>query len=73
MIITEKIIINGKEFNRTYSSLGNFIERDGVEYAEAVELLDYTREYNETDKPLPVEEATEEHYQEALRRMGVEV
>lgn len=72
MIITERIIINGKEFNRTYSSLGNFIERDGVEYAEAVELLDYTREYNETDKPIE-EEATEEHYQEALRRMGVEV
>lgn len=73
MIITEKIIINGKEFNRTYSSLGNFIERDGIEYAEAVELLDYTREYNETDKPLPEADATEEDYQEALRRMGVEV
>lgn len=72
MIITERVIINGNEFNRTYSSLGYFIERDGVEYAEAIELLDYTREYNETDKPIEAE-ATEEDYQEALRRMGVEV
>ena len=49
MIITEKIIIDGKEFNRTYSSSGFFLIRDGFLYAEAIELPEHTREYAETD------------------------
>ena len=65
MIITEKITINGNEFNRTYSSLGYLIERNGIEYVEAVELPEYTREYTETDKYIRdlEEEATAEDYQ----------
>lgn len=75
MIITEKITINGNEFNRTYSSLGYLIERNGIEYVEAVELPEYTREYTETDKYIRdlEEEATAEDYQQALERMGVKV
>lgn len=75
MIITEKITIDGKEFNRTYSSSGLFMIRDGFLYAEAVELPEYTREYTETDKYIRnlEEEATVEDYQQALERMGVKV
>jgi hypothetical protein len=61
MIITETIVINEKEFNRTYSTLGFMIERDGVRYAEAVDPIGFDREYTETDELIPiVEEEIEE-------------
>lgn len=70
MVITETIIINEKEFVRNYSSLGYFIERDGMKFAEAIDPVGSDRVYVEveTDK-----EATEEDYLAALAKLGVEV
>lgn len=74
MIITDKVVINGKEFIRNYSSLGFLIERDGVKYEEAVDLPENNYVYIETTEYLNGnEEATVEDYQKVLQRMGVEV
>ena len=47
MIYTEIVTINGNEYKRTYSDTYT-IERDGVEYYEAVDPIDSDREYTET-------------------------
>ena len=49
MIVTEKIIINGKEFVKTYSDAGFMVERDGTHYSEAIDLAEFGRTYTETD------------------------
>ena len=49
MIQTETIIINGKEYKRTYSDAGYAVERDGVIYEEAIDPIDSDREYTESD------------------------
>lgn len=54
MIRTEIIIINGKQYKRTYSDKYH-IERDGAIYAEAVDPVDTDRKYTETDVLLPTE------------------
>ena len=56
MIITETITINGTEFVRNYSSLGCLIERDGVQYREAIDPINSGRVYVEVYND---EEATE--------------
>lgn len=57
MIIKEPLTINNKAFIKTYSDLGMMVERDGVRYAEAIDLEYLGREYIETDEPIePVEE-----------------
>ena len=60
MIVREDIKINNKDFVKTYSDQHFYIERDGVEYEEAIdpEELAEERIYTETDKP--IEEETEE-------------
>ena len=69
MICTETITINDAQYVRTYSDAGRFIERDGVEYAEAIDPVDSGRTYTEGD-PVPV---TDEDYAAAGRiLMGVE-
>ena len=75
MIVTETIVINEKEFSRTYSSLGFLIERDGVRYAEAIDPISSGREYIETDELIPVDEepAEEQDYIESLERLGAVV
>lgn len=59
MIITEKITINGKEFNHTYSDIGMKIKRENVLYDEAYDPVGFEdRIYNETD--IPIESEVEE-------------
>lgn len=48
MIVTENLTIKGKSFIRTYSDSGYMVERDGVEYAEAIDLAYLGRTYTET-------------------------
>ena len=61
MIIKETLTINNKTFIKTYSDEGFMVERDGVRYAEAIDLEYLGREYVETDEPIePVEENIEE-------------
>ena len=49
MIIVKNVSINGREFIRTYSDKGYHVERDGVLYDEAIDPIDSSREYTETD------------------------
>lgn len=73
MIKTEyyKTLKNGAILNRTYSTDGMMIERDGVLYGEAIDDASFGYEYNETDIPVDSESATEEDYIKALERLGV--
>lgn len=45
---------------RTYSSLGYYIERDGVRYSEAIDPAEFGRTYVETDEPIEEPEAEDE-------------
>lgn len=76
MIVKEIIEINGTQYDHTYSDLGMMIERDGVQYADAVDPLGSGRVYTETDIPIePIEEAdeaTESDYINALNELGVQ-
>jgi hypothetical protein len=49
MIKTETITINGKEFIRTYSNRGFMVERDGIQYDEAIDPVGTGRIYTESD------------------------
>ena len=50
MIITETVTINGRDFRKTYSDEGFMIERDGVQYSEAIDPIGFEdRVYTETD------------------------
>ena len=48
MIKTEIITIKNKEYSRTYSSEGYMIEREGVQYSEAIDPIGSDRKYTET-------------------------
>ena len=48
MIYTEIVTIDGKQYKHTYSDTYT-IERDGVEYGEAIDPLDIDRQYTETE------------------------
>lgn len=47
MIITETITINNTEYLHTYSDLGYRVERDGIQYDDAVDPIDSGRIYTE--------------------------
>ena len=49
MIRTESLIINDKQFIRTYSDTGRYVVRDGVSYEEACDPAEYGRTYTEGD------------------------
>ena len=55
MILTESLTINNKQFTKTYSSSGFMIERDGVQYSEAIDPSEFGRTYTETDIPVEAE------------------
>ena len=48
MVKTEIVKIRGKEYSRTYSDAGYIIERDGVQYSEAIDPIGSGRTYAET-------------------------
>lgn len=49
MIISETVKLNDKNYTKTYSDAGYYIERNGVHYAEAIDNIGSGREYTETD------------------------
>lgn len=60
MIVTEQLIINDKQFTKTYSNQNMMIERDGVQYSEAIDPTEFGRTYTETDIPIePVDPTAE--------------
>lgn len=73
MIKTEpyKTLANGKTLVRTYSTTGMLIERDGIQYGEAIDDASMGYVYTETDIPCESANATEEDYLTALGRLGV--
>ena len=52
MIVQTTQEINGVVYAYTYSDSGFMIERDGVEYSEAVDVTDATYTYTETETPI---------------------
>lgn len=53
MLITENIILNGKEFRHNYSDAGFYIVRnDGVKYSDAIDILEAEYTYSETDEEI---------------------
>lgn len=69
MIITENIIINGTEFVRTYSDKGYYVEREGVQYSEAIDPIDSGRVYTETDVVVEDDVVDEDIPAEELKAM----
>lgn len=43
---------DGVVLNRTYSDKGMMIERDGVQYSEAIDPVELNRTYTETNVPI---------------------
>lgn len=60
MLRKEIVTINEIEFNHTYSDAGFYIERDGVEYSDAIDPIDIEREYIETARKKENENHLEE-------------
>lgn len=66
MIITETVIIDGREFTHNYSNAGRYVVREGIEYEEAYDPAELGRTYTE-GREIEHEEGTEEEYAEAGR------
>lgn len=49
MVKSEIIEINGTQYRRTYSDSGYYIERDGMQFSEAVDFLGADFVYTETN------------------------
>lgn len=58
MIVKEIIELNGKQFQKHYSDKGLIIRKVGTqeEYSEAIDLVDKTWKYEETDELIEKEE-----------------
>lgn len=52
MLVTERITIGEREFIRSYSDAGKLIIQlgTGIEYSEALDLVEYPKEYIESEK-----------------------
>ena len=72
MIVKTTQEINGVVYAYTYSDSGFMIERDGVEYSEAVDVTDAPYTYTETETPIETPEmTTEERLQDAETALGI--
>ena len=67
MIKTETVIINEREFVKTYSDAGFYIHGGSPEgdYTEAIDPVEFGRTYIETDIPIEDDEPTVEEKAEA--------
>lgn len=52
MIISKTVVINDRSYTETKSDSGYYIERNGINYVEAVDPVGSQREYKETDIPI---------------------
>ena len=60
----------GVALTKAYSDAGYYIERDGIEYTEAIDPTDAGRKYNETDIPIDADD-TEAYAEAGKILMGV--
>ena len=70
MIKSEITNINGKQYRRTYSDSGYYIERDGMQFSEAVDFLGADFVYTETN--IKIEDDTEQNTNIESRLTAVE-
>lgn len=70
MVKSEVIDINGKQYRRTYSDSGYYIERDGMRFSEAVDFLGADFVYTETN--IKIEDDTEQNTNIESRLTAVE-
>ena len=56
MIVAESVVINNKQFTKTYSDENKYIECDGVKYSEAFDLAEIVKVYIETNITIENEE-----------------
>ncbi len=52
MIISKTVTINDRNYTETKSDSGYYIERNGINYVEAIDPVGSQREYKETDIPI---------------------
>ncbi len=71
MIVKETVVINGKQFTKTYSDENRYIECNSVRYYEAFDPAEISREYTETKITIGDDEATEADYINSLEELGV--
>ena len=62
--------INDKQYRRTYSDSGYYIERDGMQFSEAIDFLGADFVYTETD--VKIEDDTEQNANIENRLTAVE-
>lgn len=60
MIISETVKIDDKNYTKTASDSGFYIERNGVRYVEAIDPLGIGREYTETAELITIDPETTE-------------
>lgn len=60
MVKSDVIHINGKQYRRTYSDSGYYIERDGMQFSEAIDFLGTDFVYTETDIKIDEDSSIEE-------------
>lgn len=72
MIIKENVVINGKQFQKTYSDLNMKIKQVETQavYDVAIDIIPCRFSYEETDIPIP--EITEEENQKIEAEQQVE-
>lgn len=62
--------INGRQYRRTYSDSGYYIERDGMQFSEAIDFLGADFVYTETD--VKIEDDTKQNANIENRLTAVE-
>ena len=70
MVKSEVIEINGTQYRTTYSDSGYYIERDGMRFSEAIDVIGADFVYTETD--VKIEDGTEQNANIENRLTAVE-
>lgn len=52
MLKTENLTVNGTAYIRIWSDQHMMIERDGILYEEAIDPIDFGRNYTESEQPI---------------------
>lgn len=70
MVKSEVIEINGTQYRKTYSDSGYYIERDGMRFSSAIDVIGADFVYTETD--VKIEDDTEQNANIENRLTAVE-
>ena len=70
MVKSEVIEINGTQYRKTYSDSGYYIERDGMKFSEAIDVIGADFVYTETN--IKIEDDTEQNTNIENRLTAVE-